>query len=174
MFLQISTHSIEKFTGKGQEAFCRVKDPFSGSGGMAKLERRAQFCATKKQFALYIQVAPMALNAGEPKMDHYQKRFKTIPDANKEELARTVVGMFPFVLDSLYRTGDELSHLWQTCIAPMKKNGYHVDDENEDPTAEDAETRDTIKECFEILSTVEEVLTELGMSEWVLTKSDLE
>lgn len=68
-------------------------------------------------------------------MDHYQLRFKTIPDENKEELARTIVGMFPYVLDSL-------------CCA-----------------GEDADIRNAIKDCFETLEKVEKVLTELGMQE---------
>lgn len=96
-------------------------------------------------------------------MDHYQKRFKTIPDEKREELARTVVGMFPYVLDCLYSTGDELSETWLKYIAPLKKCGHHVDSETEDPSAYDAETRDTIKHCFETIRRIETVLGELGM-----------
>lgn len=96
-------------------------------------------------------------------MDHYQLRFKTIPDEKREELARIVVGMFPYVLDCLYSTGDELSGVWHSCIAPLKKYDHHVASDTEDPTAEDAEIRNTIKHCFETITRIEEVLGELGM-----------
>lgn len=96
-------------------------------------------------------------------MDRYQLRFKTIPDEKREELARTVVGMFPCVLDCLYSTGDELSETWFKYVAPLKKDGHHVDSETEDPTAYDAGIRDTIKHCFETIERIEAFLGELGM-----------
>lgn len=104
-------------------------------------------------------------------MNHYQMRFKTIPDENREKLVRAVVGMFPNVLDCLQRTGEGLCETWSNYVAPLKRDGHHVDSDSNDPTAYDADIRNTIEHFVKTIEQIETVLGALGMRKLDTTPS---